>query len=94
MEKMSTYYGVDVSSSVYIDNENKDILILGKGPQRSDDTTLTAEAIFHINFTQSDKRFVLSLNYNESSSFLLVNAKKTYHFKAKDFKVKGCTVFN
>ena len=33
---MSTYYGVDVSSSVYIDNENKDILILGKGPQRSD----------------------------------------------------------
>ena len=39
-------FGADMSSSVYIGNENKDILILGAGPtQGLDDTTLTAEAI-------------------------------------------------
>ena len=43
--------GVDMSSSVHIDNKNKDILILDEGPtQGSDDTTLTAETKYHINF--------------------------------------------
>ena len=43
----------------------KDILILGEGPAEGlDDTTLTAEAKYPINFTQSGKRFVLSLRYN------------------------------
>ena len=36
-----------MSSSVHIDNKNKDILILGEVPkQRLDDTTLTAEATY------------------------------------------------
>ena len=36
---------VNMSSSVHIDNKNKDILILGKGlSQRLDDTMLTGEA--------------------------------------------------
>ena len=36
-------FGVDVSSSVHVDNKVKDILILGEGPtQGLDDTTLTA----------------------------------------------------
>ena len=59
-----------MSSSVHIDNTGKDILILGEEPtQRLDDVTLTAEAIYPINFTQADKRFVLSLHYNGSNSF-------------------------
>ena len=34
-----------MSSSAHIDNQGKDILVLGKGPtQGLDDTTLTAEA--------------------------------------------------
>ena len=38
-------FGVDMSSSVHIDNEKKYILILGKClTQRLDDTTLAAEA--------------------------------------------------
>ena len=54
-------FGADVSTSVHIDNKNKDILILGEGPtQRLDDIALTAEAIFLIKFTQPNKRFVLS----------------------------------
>ena len=49
-------FGADMSSSVHIDNKNKDILILGaRATQGSDDTTLTAEAKYLINFTQSGK---------------------------------------
>ena len=45
-----------MSSSVHTDNENKDILILGKGPtQGLNDTTLRAETKYLINFTQSRK---------------------------------------
>ena len=77
-----------MSSSVHVDNKEKDILILGEGPtQQLDDTTLTAEAKYPINFTQSGKRFVLSLHYNGSNSFLFVNATKVYQFKAKNSKI-------
>ena len=59
-----------MSSSAHIDDKNKDVLILGDGPtQGLDDTTLTAEAKYPINFTQPRKRFVLSLHYNGSNSF-------------------------
>ena len=38
-------FGDDMSSSVHIDNENKDISVLGEGPtQGLDNTTLTSEA--------------------------------------------------
>ena len=68
-----------MSSSVHINNKNKDTLILSRGPtQGLDDTTLTAEAKCPINFTQPRKRFVLSLHYNGSNSFLFVNATKIY----------------
>ena len=86
--KMSIF-GADVSSSVHVDNTGKYVLIFGEGPtQELDDTTLTAEAKYPINFTQSGKRFVLSLDYNGSSSFLFVNATKVYHFKAKNSEIK------
>ena len=45
-------FGVDMSSSVHVDNKEKDILILGKSPaQGLDDTALTAEKNYSINFT-------------------------------------------
>ena len=65
------------------------ILILADGPTRGlDYTTLTTEAIYSINFTQSNRKFCLSLNYNGSNSFLLVNTTKIYQFKAKDSEIK------
>ena len=77
MGKNFTILRADMSSSVHVDNKNKDILILGEGPtQGLDGTTLTAEAKYPINFTQPRKRFELSLHYNGSSSFLFVNATK------------------
>ena len=83
-------FGADMSSSVHVDNKNKDILILVEGPtQGSDDTTLTAETKYAIIFTQLNKRFVLSLHYDEINSLVFVNATKIYHFKAKNFEIKG-----
>ena len=62
MGKNVIIFGADMSSSVHINNKNKYILILGQGTtQGLDDTTLTAEAKYPTNFTQSGKRFVLSL---------------------------------
>ena len=71
-----------MSSSVHIDNKGKDILILGEGPtQGLDGTTSTAESIYPINFTQPNKKFVLSLHYNGSNNFschknILIQSKK------------------
>ena len=67
-------FGVDMSSSVYSNNKNKDILILGKGQtQGLDNTTLTTEAEHFINFSRSETKFCLSLHYNESNRFVFVN---------------------
>ena len=72
MGKIVIIFGVDMSS-VHINNENKGILILDdEATQGFDDTTLTAEVIYTINFTKPKKRF-LSLHYNGSNSFLFVN---------------------
>ena len=68
-------YGADMSSSLHFDNKGKYILILFERPtQGLGGTTSTAEAIYLIDFTQRNKRFVLSLHYNESNNFLFVNA--------------------
>ena len=69
-------------SSVHVNNNNKnnnnnnnnkkDILILGKGPiQGLDDTKLTAEAQYSINFSRSNRKFCLSLHYNGSNNFFI-----------------------
>ena len=71
-------FRADMSSSVHVHNKNKHILILGEGStQVLDDTALSAEAKYPINFTQPNKRFVLSLHYNGSNSFFFVNTTKT-----------------
>ena len=89
MGKNVIIFGANMSSSVHIDNINKDILILGeKLTQGLDDTTLTAEGKYPVNLTQSKKRFALSLHHNGSKSFLFVNATKISQFKAKDSEIK------
>ena len=55
--------GVDMTSSVHVDNMKKDILILGEGPtQGLDDTTLTSEKRYSISFTENNKKICLSLH--------------------------------
>ena len=80
-------FGADINSSV------QDILIVGEGPtQGLDNTILTGEVIYPINFTQANKRFVLNLDYNGCNSLLFVNSAKIYQFKAKNFEIKDCTL--
>ena len=79
MGKIVIIFGADMSSSLHIDNKNKDILILVQRlTKRLDDTTLTLEAIYLINFMQPHRQFVLSLHYNGSNRFLFINATKIY----------------
>ena len=74
---------------MHVDNKDKNVLVLGEDPtQEVDDTTLTTEAKYSVNFTQSGKKIVLSLQYSGSNSFLYVNAVKMYKFKAKDSEIK------
>ena len=87
-------FGADISWSMHIDNKNKDILIIGEGPtQGLDDTTLTTEAKYPINFTQWGKRFVLSQHYNRNKSFLFVNGTNIYQFKTENSEIKDYTLF-
>ena len=54
-------FRADMSSSVHIDNKEKDTLILGNGPtQGLDDTMLTAEAQYSMNFSRSNRKFCLN----------------------------------
>ena len=80
-------FGVDMSSSAHIDNKKKDILVLGKGSAQELEHTLTAEKMYSINFTVSNKKFCLILRYNRVNSYLFVNGTKIYKFRAKDFEI-------
>ena len=82
-------FGVDMSSSVHIDNKKKDILVLGKGPTQGLEHTLTAEKMYSINFTVTNKKFCLSLHYNGANSYLFVNSTEIYKFKAKVSKIEA-----
>ena len=76
-----------MSSSAHIDNKEKDILVLGKGPTQGLEHTLTAEKMYSINFTEKNKKFCLSLHYNGVNSYLFVNGTEIYKFKAKDSEI-------
>ena len=66
-------FGVDVNSSLHVDNKKKAILILGKCPtQGLDGTTLTAQKKYSINFTENNKKFCMHYG------------TKIFKFKAKD----------
>ena len=55
-------FGVDMSSSVSGNSDKKDILILSEVPRQVfDDTILTPEKKYLIDFTENNKKFCLSL---------------------------------
>ena len=51
------------------------------------DTTIYAENNFYRNFTDSDKKFALSLHYHGDDSYLFVNGRQELKFKAKDDQI-------
>ena len=82
-----------MSSSVQIGHKKKDTLILGKGPTQGldniDNTMLTAEAQYLINFSRSNRKFCCSLHYNWGNSFFLM-LQKCINLQniAKDSEIK------
>ena len=56
--------------------------------QGLDDTTLTAEKEYTINFTERHKQFCLSLHYNGVNSYLFVNGVAICKFKAKNTRFR------
>ena len=57
-----------MSYSPHIDNNKKDILVLGKGPTQGLAHTLTAEKMYSINSTATKKKFCSSMHYNGANS--------------------------
>ena len=59
-------------------------MVLGEDPtQRLNDTKLTAEEKYLINFTECRKEFCLRLHSNEGDSYLLINGVEIHKFKQK-----------
>ena len=79
---------VDMSFSTHATNKTNNIYVLGDWlVQGINDTTIYAEEVFSFNFTEVEKKFVLSLYYNGDNSYLFVNGKQKLKFKAKDDQV-------
>ena len=78
-------FGVDESSLAHQNNKANNSYVMGDlFVQGINDTTLYAEKIYSKNFTQPNKKFVLSLHYNHyDDSYLFVNGKQELKFKAK-----------
>ena len=74
----------DMSFSVNATNRANHIYLMGTGlTQGINDTTIYAEKNFYRNFTDFDKKFLLSLHYNGDNSYLFVNGRQKLKFKAK-----------
>ena len=80
--KNAIIFEVDISSSIHVD------INLSEGPtQGLDDTTLTAEKRYSVNFTEHNKKFCLSLHYNRAISYWFVSGVEIHKFKATDFEI-------
>ena len=80
-------FGVDLSSSTHIDDKKKDILILGKGPTKGLEHTLTAEKMYSINFTVTKKKFCLNLHCNGANSYCLSMVQKSATLRQRILKL-------
>ena len=68
----------------------KDILVVDAGQtQELDNTMITEETKNSINFSRPHKKFCLILHYNESNTFLFVDAIKICQLKGKDSETEN-----
>ena len=81
-------FGADLSSSSHANDKKYNILLLGKEfVQGINGTTIYAEKLYSINFTEKNKTFCLRLHYNGANSYLFVNGTEIHKFKAKDSEI-------
>ena len=78
-------FGVDMSFSIHANNRANNIYVLVDFlVQGINGTSIYAEKIYSKKFTEPGKKFVLSLHYNSSNSYLFVNGTQELKFKAKN----------
>ena len=89
-----TIFGVDNSSSSHPDNRKNNFLILGKGPTYGINGSFRSpENKFNINFAKANTKFCLSLHYDGDNSYLFVNGKEIFKFKASNRNINFPTQF-
>ena len=87
-------FGVDNSSSSHADNRKNNYIILGEGPTFGINGCFgLPEKAFSINFTKASTKFCLSLHFKAHNSYLFVNEKEIFKFKADNKNVKYSTRF-
>ena len=75
-------FGVNTGNNSHSTNTTQNIYVLGKDfVQEINNTTIYAESQYRTNFTEPDKKFVLSLHYNGDNSYLFVNGSQELKFK-------------
>ena len=80
-------FGADMSSSSHANNKKNHILDLGKDfVQGRNGTTIYAERLYKINFTENNTKLCLSLHYNGTNSCLLM-VQKSINSKQKILKL-------
>ena len=78
-----------MSFSSHANNKVNNIYVLGKDfIQGINGTTIYAENIYKHNFTEPNKKFVLSLHYNGDYSYLFVNGGQELKFKTKNSEIQ------
>ena len=81
-------FGVDMNFSVHANNKTKNILVLvlvlGEGITKGlDDTTLTAEKLYLINFTENNKIFFKACIITELTVIYLLMVQRFINLKQK-----------
>ena len=66
-----------MSFSKHANNKGNNIYVMGKDYiKKVSDTTIFAEKMFYKNFTDTGKKFILSLHYNGDDSYYLLMVEK------------------
>ena len=87
-DKNAIIFGVNMSSSVQVDNKEKYFLIIGEIPtQGLDDTKKTAENKYLIDYTMSRKKFWLRCHYDGETDIYFLMVQKWLNSKQKTLKL-------
>ena len=87
-------FGVGNSSSSHADNLKNNSLVLGKEDTFGINGNFGAAGKkFSINFSKANATFCLNLHYNADNSYLFVNGKEIFKFKADNKNVNFRTQF-
>ena len=78
-------FGVNISSSSHADSHENNFVVLGEGPNfRVNGRFGSPEKKFSINFSEANTKFCWSVHYNGDNSYVFVNGKEIFRFKASN----------